>query len=276
MLKQRYHYAILFVMLLLWPICVIGNSQPMKSGDVREFNLSFKKSPHCELLNENMHQQLLINAGYLVSNMNVPTEFVVRKYHRVDSPDCSTAGEECWIFIAYVKAILDIDGIEQEKTIDVATSKARLGQLYKVDTKIGARRCGIAKILTVLNLIDKDVGKNGGLNVKSNSDFKKNPDIMLISKRCKTIVDVYNMAEPAAGGLAYIKAAVAAGFHKMITFRTVDCEGNAISEGHAFSLSTALTAYDDALKKDDEKAKDFNNQFGRSWYFCRCRRVRCM
>ena len=91
-------------------------------------------------------------------------------------------------------------GGEQHKEILIADSTMNQGEVVSVGTNEGARRCGLAKTLSYLNLIDNDIYQGHGHDISKVAGFEDNPDLMRMAKeRCKYIVHIANGANPKGG-----------------------------------------------------------------------------
>ena len=107
---------------------------------------------------------------------------------------------------------------------EVGSATCRIGYISSVNVVKKAQNCGIAKVLTTLCLIDKDLnGKHGNLATELKTEnealerfaehFKKEYD--WVTLKCKSLWALLMLANPKSGGFAYFNAALDSGFQMM-------------------------------------------------------------
>ena len=154
---------------------------------------------------------------------------------------------------------------------DIGSATCWIGYISKVNVVKKAQNCGIAKVLTTLCLIDKDLnGKHGNLATELKTEnealerfedhFKKEYD--WVTLKCKSLWALLMLANPKSGGFAYFNAALDSGFQMMFV---EDKNPNKVFGPESTERWKSL--YDP--KKGDIKEKTTIPAFDRYWHFCK-------
>ena len=140
---------------------------------------------------------------------------------------------------------------------------AKTGECNDLNTRPGSKNCGLGSTLMYLCFIDPDITRNGGLNPRSNTFFRRNPRRLNQAKaNCKTLAYVVNTANPPIAAVGYFNAAYKAGYKMIFTYNF----RNQIMK--VLKVKNAKQYYIDHGKPS------FTNVYGNHWFFCNCKALR--
>ena len=169
------------------------------------------------------------------------------------------------------KVELEPDEIEEGKEIKFVARQdwdddTNLGRLYAeqgecddVRTYEKNRKCGIAKALLIVCLQDKEVTKDGGIDIL-------HPVPSEDRRHCSTVVvitcspDIFTPDKQVVSICkSYIEAAITAKYQMVITVKMDD-------------TSYSVLKTKKALKEFNSDPDEFVSKRGKEWYFCKCNR----
>ena len=190
------------------------------------------------------NQQLVKNGYFYVEKTNV----------HIPAPEGAYTNYE-------FKAILG------HKDVVMSELNAQLGACNEVETVAGNKYCGLATALMYECFGDEDVTKNGGVNLKTNDNFKNHPEEQKrLVTRCSTIVYLECLPEkpitPNKACKAYLNAAKKAGYDVIFMVNKYRIHGRTFM--YEKTLGNAITEFGQTI----ESADAFIHKYGVDWYFC--------
>ena len=131
------------------------------------------------------------------------------------------------------------------------------------------RGCGIGTMLALLRFIDEDITAGGGFNIQRNIMWEQNVALRTRAQdNCETILFLTNSAgapnDPSSKVIqskCYLSAATTAEYSTLFTFRS---RGGNAYEGFEHRLCDVISHF-----TSDSNAKQFVEQYGAFWYFCK-------
>ena len=143
-----------------------------------------------------------------------------------------------------------------------------------------ARKCGLAKVLSALCMMDHEINSNGkrkyignvftkpySNKVLEELDEDRDNDKVVFLEQCVRLIGLLNQADPQAAAFAYLNAARDTGFQYLIVRRDFYDEWICGDEFLHFEVNHILTKKLFNAKTgliDDEEGSGYNA----NWYFC--------
>ena len=159
---------------------------------------------------------------------------------------------------------------------NIGVAQCTPGMIDLVDVEGLARRCGIAKVLSALCMLDPKIhlmeeGNNALWRLDQHSD---NEHIVFLRK-CVRLVALVNEAVPYAGAFAYLKAAQHSGLQYLVVHRrSIQSEKPKRKKGcygeflAPYEVNHILTT--NLFKGDTGQIEDIaGSGRGATWYFCK-------
>ena len=191
-----------------------------------------------------------------------PQKFIVPKVKKLQCENQEVAEFGYWVDkvelkpseIAQGKEIKYVARQDWDDGIDLAELYAEVGECDELETYENNRKCGIAKSLLIVCLQDKEVQKEGGIDIPA-------PAPREVRTHCETVVIITCNPKSKIRRIckAYIEAAKTAKYQKVITVK---------SDGTGYSVLKTNRALKEFISDPDE----FVSKRGREWYFCKCKR----
>ena len=165
---------------------------------------------------------------------------------------------------------------------NIARLECTRGYLDYLRVKLEARKCGLAKVLTILCMIEPHfhlVRKYIYSFLHKNVIAQKNKVIELLKRRkdndevdflrkCRKLIGLENIAKPTAGAFAYLSAAHLTGYQNLVVDRYDSKKDKCVGEFLNFNVNDILTK----KTKFDAKTGLIGDIDGTGhsswWYFC--------
>ena len=234
----------------------------MKTNDIQEFHINKNINRECQLSPAKYFVKKDLKKGEKEEGQveEVMFVFYVARYEAVIETRVSTASPD----------------FPTTGGANIGTAECRNGIIDYVYVRQLARRCGIAKVLSALCMLDPEIYsmEEGNTALKMLNRHSEQEHAVSL-KKCLRLVALENEADPYAGAFAYLKAAQHSGLQYLVVHRDSvqylnpkikkDCHDKFLPP---YEVNHILTA--NLFKGNTGLIEDIaGSGRGAMWYFCR-------
>ena len=237
---------------------------PIEEGEIQEFRFDSYYTD-CKLID---HQLFYVTKFAIEKGEPYDCYLLVQKTIRVQEKTYAifAALNEDSVKVRDPNVICNRQWISRATCAKGEVLAVKTAESFRTGVQRSAGQCGLATLLAYLCMVDDDVSAGAGFDF---TETEADPEFIGVKEmvpyfeeHCKTVIHFLNGPTPKIAGKAYLRAAMDADFHRVVTYYL---------PGHPHKGRITVLSTSDAvnLYTDEKSAADFSEQYGDYWYFCK-------